>query len=337
MSIASKPSSLPSGVLQLFAGEVPEDWERMHKAHIDPVAYSSLAARVLLMPFVPGDSGFQPSYLPTASWVRDPKSDEHVYLVSGSILRRHNVLTGQGTVCASAGVGLSYAVATPNGIFATASVSPALWFYDIAADTWSRVATLVSSGSYALVPVYDRQRNRLLLLWPTQVGTTGKNYTYDIATRTLAQIDSLTKGFTASCMAVLGDTLLTSCREGNGASSMFSLNMATMELMEHPRSNAPTAFVALDNKTALINYGIFIFLAQLEDDGSISEKPISIAGFDAKYGRFLTTGSNDTGVLRGNNLFIYIACSHSNVPALLCLEELGAEVPQSSVFYARKL
>lgn len=83
-------------------------------------------------------------------WLTDYASDEHVYFLHGTVLRRFNPFTGECVQLASCPWAPTFAVATPSGIYAYASNSTSfagrlVYHYAAAANAWAQVVTLPSA------------------------------------------------------------------------------------------------------------------------------------------------------------------------------------------------
>lgn len=334
------------GTIELFARpDTPPGWKRMREVRVDPAIHGTLGARLMLLPFTKGDSSIASPGATNVGWLRDPLSDEHVYMFSINALRRHNILTGEGAACPTNGTTTihPHGAAGDDGLYLVQGI--AVWFYEPIGETWSRLGTVLGNTGYSGVPVYDKRRNRLLVV--RAVGGTGnRTCIFDLATRVVTELPEITHDFYSYSVAVLGDTFVGFGRAAGatGAYRLCTIDLQTMKLTEHdvPGFTSVCPIVTLSDELAFLSiasaaYGYPAALLTLTEAGP-ALRPLQIAGLETLGIQILPSYSCDVGKVLGNNLFVRLTLqSGITAPALLSLADLDAELPQSSIFYARKL
>lgn len=334
------------GTVELFARpDTPPGYARLHNMRVDRAVYSTLSSRLLPVDFIPGDSSVtSPAGV---AWARDVTSDEHIYMLSTSSMRHHNVLTGSGTVrpmFVTAGGGVPSLAVSDEGVYALQGV--ALWFYTPEEDAWTRLGTVNSTGGTAAL-FLDSAGAQLLSL---RVGSTSSSNIYDIATRQVSALPGLGSREFRQSGVVIGRSLLCVSRATSATSyRLCTMNLDTLEVIEHSPANLPAAPLGLvrvnDNLvfascSSTSSSASPAALISLDDAGAPVVTPLSIAGLD---GRVALLGGDglDMGLVAGNNLFVRfglaVATPTHYAAALLSLADLDAELPRSSIFYARKL
>ena len=346
MSIASKPSSLPSGALMQFYGELPDDWELVNGIRVDPAVYNALDSRWLPIPFFKGDSAIASPDGGGVGWLRDPLSNEHVYMFNGSSLRRHNLITGIGTACPTNGLTnpIPNAIAADEGLYFVQGTG--VWLYQPATEVWSRLGSLPGNLSYSSIPLHDKRRNRLITVRAVN-GTGNRTTIFDLATRTVTELD-ITHEFYPYSVVVLGDTLVGLARQGTGSFRLCTIDLETFAVTEPelPNTNYITGIVKINESLAFVSTslsatGAHAALLSMTDAGPALH-PLPIAGLEFlnSGNRLLPNYSCNVGPVFGNNLLIRVPLGSGGsgpVLALLSLSKLEAEIPKPSIFYARKL
>lgn len=343
-------AALP-GAIQLFCGETPEGWKRMNDVYVDKSVFASPGARITLLPYVVTAGAFSPSAFSSnaLSCVNDPESPNHVYLMYGAGLRRHDLLTGVSHPCASlVGTGVSSnAVMTPLGLFAVLSTAGTLWLYTSTTDSWSQFSTKlpgVRSSDY-LQPVYDAKRNRLLVLRNSVYGGAIQDgVAVDLTTREITKLSWLTIA-TYGAAVVVGDFLLFHASAGNGdGAGLYIANLVTETVTKTAHPNKEGGLAQLGGNrvfafgaTSGIGLGTVYTVGA---GGELLDKPISFTGLENTNSSsgLLVPVKFTAGPIAGNNLFgvLYLAGSVTT-PVLISLSDLDSEVPVADIFYARKL
>ncbi|RGE46648.1 hypothetical protein DZC30_02410 [Comamonas testosteroni] len=335
------------GTIELFARpDTPRGWKRMREVRVDPAIHGTLGARLMLLPFTKGDSSISSPGATNVGWLRDPLSDEHVYMFTTNALRRHNILTGEGAVCPKNGMATTYpyGAAGDDGLYLVQGT--AVWFYEPESETWSRLGSVLGNPGYSTIPLYDRRRNRLLVV--RAVGGTGnRTCVFDLGTRTVTELPELTHEFYSYAVTILGDTFVGFGRAAGATGSyrLCTIDLRTMVLTEHdvPGLTSACPVVTLSDELAFLSissaaYGSPAALLSLTEAGPVL-RPLQIAGLETLGHQILPSFSCDVGKVLGNNLFVRLFLQSGSAAAagLLSLSDLDAELPQSSIFYARKL
>ncbi|WP_312587230.1 hypothetical protein [Comamonas terrigena] len=343
-------AALP-GTIQLFCSETPAGWRRMNDVYVDKSVFASPGARISLLPYVVTAGTFAQSALSSGqlSCVNDPESPNHVYLMYGAGLRRHDLLTGVSHPCASlVGSGVSSnAVMTPLGLFAVLSTAGTLWLYTPATDSWSQFSTKlpgVRSSDY-LQPVYDAKRNRLLILRNSAYGGSAQDgVAVDLTTREITKLSWLPFA-TYGPAVVVGDFLLFHLAAGNGdGAGLYIANLVTETLAKTTHPNKDGGLAPLGGNRVLAfgaNSGLGLgAVYTIGAEGELLDKPISFTGLENATGSSgqLVPVKFTAGPITGNNLFGAMTLAGSvNTPVLISLADLDSEVPVADIFYARKL
>lgn len=146
MSLFSKAggAAVAPGTVELFNREdVPVGYTPITGVTVPPYLYKQPRTTLITDPTHIGGVASTIE----GHWLTDYASDEHIYLLNGTVLRRFNPFTGDCVQLAACPSAPTYAVSTPGGIYAyganTASTpGRVVYRYEPSSDAWSQVVSL---------------------------------------------------------------------------------------------------------------------------------------------------------------------------------------------------